>query len=133
MRTHTHKPGMTYITDPKYLPEDDPEPFRPMHIYAAWDDVTNQGRGVLVAGYDAKVPAAMKPIPPGTKFVIPKTVKELGAAGSALMAARYEADNALADAKRVALKAIESGVTEVDVANSLGVDRMTVRKWQGKR
>ena len=131
MATHTHKPGMTYYTDPKYRPEGDG--LLLMHIFAAYNDVTEQGRGVLVAGYDPKCPAAIKPIAPGTRFVIPKTVKQLADAGSKLCRARYDADNALAEAKRVGLKALAEGVTEVDVARSLGVDRMTVRKWRGKR
>lgn len=129
--THRHKPGMTYYTDPKYAPEEDHKPFRPMHIFAAYDDVTNQNRGVLVHG--PKPSDGICPIPPGTNFVIPKTVKQLAEAGSALMAARYETEQALAEAKRVALAALKAGVTEVDVATSLGVDRMTVRKWAGKR
>lgn len=126
---HRHKRGMTYYTDPKYTDDD----FRPMHIFAAYDDVTNQGRGVMVAGYDRKCPAAMRPIPPGTPFTIPKVVAEMAEAASALRTARYAETEALANAKRVALKALRAGVTERDAAISIGVDRMTIRKWAGKR
>lgn len=126
---HRHKPGMTYYTHPAYHEGDD---YQPMHIFAAYDDVTNQGRGVLMS--DSKNPGhGIVPIAPGTEFVVPKTVAQLAEAGSALMAARYAADEALREAKAVALKALKAGVTEVDVATSLGVDRMTVRKWAGKR
>lgn len=127
--THTHKAGMTYYTDPKYRDGD----ILPMHIYAAWSDVTEKGRGVLVAGYDPKVPAAMKPIAPGTAFAIPEIVRTLAEAGSALMAARFAEAEASSNAKRVALEALAEGVTEVDVATSIGVDRGTVRKWAGKK
>ncbi len=123
---HTHKPGMTYYTTGDDTPQ-------PMHIFAAWSDVTERGRNVLVGGHDPQVPASMLLIPAGTEFIIPKTVRALAEAGSALMAARTAEAEALAAAKRVALKALADGVTEVDVSRSLGVDRMTVRKWAGKR
>jgi uncharacterized protein YjcR len=35
-------------------------------------------------------------------------------------------------AEAAARTAWESGVTEVEIAQTLGVDRMTVRKWRGK-
>jgi DNA invertase Pin-like site-specific DNA recombinase len=35
--------------------------------------------------------------------------------------------------RELALQAIADGQTEAGVARALGVDRMTVRKWQGKR
>lgn len=120
---------MTYYTNPRYTEGD----VQPMHIYAAWSDVTERGRGVLVAGYDPESPAAMKPIEPGTEFVIPETVRTLAETGSTLMAARKAAAEAMDAAKRVGLEALADGVTEADVARSLGVDRMTVRNWAGKR
>jgi transposase-like protein len=36
-------------------------------------------------------------------------------------------------ARMAALEGLASGITEVKVARTLGVDRMTVRKWRGKR
>lgn len=36
-------------------------------------------------------------------------------------------------ARLAALEALAQGYTEVQVADTLGVDRMTVRKWNGKR
>jgi transposase-like protein len=36
-------------------------------------------------------------------------------------------------AEAAARDAWESGSTEVEIAKTLGVDRMTVRKWLGKR
>lgn len=57
---------------------------------------------------------------------------ELLAASSALQAARDGLQEAMDDAKDAALKAIKAGATEVRVAEALGVNRLTVRKWQGK-
>jgi hypothetical protein len=54
-------------------------------------------------------------------------------AGEELKAARKAANAAYADAQRAALAALHAGATEVAVADVLGVDRMTVRKWAGKR
>lgn len=130
MTKHVHKAGMTYYQHPAYNEYGD---MGPMHIFAAWDSVTNQGKQVLVAGYDKKCPAAHKPIQAGTEFVIPGEVGKLAKAGSKLGKARMEVELAMADAKRTGLAALAVGVSEVDVAMSLGVDRMTVRKWQGKR
>ncbi len=126
---HLHRDGMTYYTNPKYHGGE----ILPMHIYAAWSDVTKHGRGILVAGYDPECPAAMRSIEPGTDFALPKIVQQLAEAGSALATARYAIDAAMSTAKEAALAAIADGVTEVDIARSLGVDRMTVRKWAGKR
>jgi transposase len=36
------------------------------------------------------------------------------------------------EARTAALVAINDGMTEVDVAKQLGVNRMTVRRWLGK-
>lgn len=121
--THKHRPGMTY-----YTPN-----LEPMHIYAAWDDVTNQDRRVLVAGYDPEVPAAQKEIAPGTEFIIPIEVDDVAKVGSKLARARAKTNEVLEEARLTGLAALAAGMTEVDVSKSLGVDRMTVRKWQGKR
>jgi hypothetical protein len=40
---------------------------------------------------------------------------------------------ALVEARHIAVMAIKDGATEAGVARGLGVDRMTVRKWCGKR
>lgn len=61
------------------------------------------------------------------------TQEELARAGRKLRSARKAEQAALETAKVAALQAIEEGQTEVAVAATLGVDRMTVRKWAGKR
>jgi len=53
-------------------------------------------------------------------------------AGKALADARQRLDLAMKAAELVARCAIDDGLSEVDVARRVGVDRMTVRKWQGK-
>jgi transposase len=58
---------------------------------------------------------------------------ELKRAGRKLRSARKAAQDALVAAQSAALAALAEGATEVEVAKSLGVDRMTVRKWAGKR
>lgn len=54
-------------------------------------------------------------------------------AGRKLRSARKAQKGAMEDARVAAIDAIEQGYTEVEVAATLGVDRMTVRKWAGKR
>jgi hypothetical protein len=54
-------------------------------------------------------------------------------AGRKLRLARRAQSEAMEAARLAALDAIERGFTEVEVATTLGVDRMTVRKWGGKR
>lgn len=61
------------------------------------------------------------------------TQGDLARAGRKLRSARKAQQAALEAAKVAALQAIEEGQTEVAVAAALGVDRMTVRKWSGKR
>lgn len=46
--------------------------------------------------------------------------------------ARINLINAMNDGKEAALLALEEGMTEVAVADELGVNRQTVRKWAGK-
>lgn len=58
---------------------------------------------------------------------------ELERAGRKLRSARKTEREAMKAARLAALDALELGYTEVEVANTLGVDRMTVRKWGGKR
>lgn len=59
--------------------------------------------------------------------------RQLDTAGEKLSAAR-EALKAAMDAARIAaLNSLEHGTPESVVAQELGVDRMTVRKWAGKR
>lgn len=50
-----------------------------------------------------------------------------------LAAAREALKMAMARARGVALAALESGAFEKSIAEQLGVDRMTIRNWQGKR
>ncbi|AXH46877.1 HTH DNA binding protein [Mycobacterium phage Aminay] len=54
-------------------------------------------------------------------------------AGAQLAEARAALKDAMAAARIVALLEIEGGAFEKYVAQDLGVDRMTVRDWQGKR
>lgn len=54
-------------------------------------------------------------------------------AGRKLRSARKAQKDALEAARLAALDALACGYAEVEVANTLGVDRMTVRKWAGKR
>lgn len=58
---------------------------------------------------------------------------ELERAGAKLARARNALMKATEDARRAALLALGEGVPEAMVARLLGVDRMTVRKWAGKR
>jgi uncharacterized protein YjcR len=57
---------------------------------------------------------------------------DLDRAGRKLRSARKGLKEAMTEAKSSARTAWESGVTEVEIASTLGVDRMTVRKWRGK-
>lgn len=54
-------------------------------------------------------------------------------AGKRLMQARKAERDAYAAAEVAALDAIADGVPEAAIAKALNVDRMTVRKWAGKR
>lgn len=58
---------------------------------------------------------------------------DLERAGGRLYRAREALAQALAQAQNEALKALDEGVPETVVARALGVDRMTIRKWAGKR
>lgn len=58
---------------------------------------------------------------------------DLDRAGRKLRSARKAQKAALDEAQAAAVDALAQGVTEVEVAKTLGVDRMTVRKWAGKR
>jgi len=58
------------------------------------------------------------------------TLREVGAA---LARARANEAEARAKARKLALEAINAGQSEHSVAKALGVDRMAVRRWQGKR
>lgn len=53
--------------------------------------------------------------------------------GEALARHRHDVDECFAVARAVGQLAVESGELETQVAEALGVDRMTLRKWQGKR
>ncbi|HWV47381.1 MAG TPA: hypothetical protein VN039_15390 [Nitrospira sp.] len=54
-------------------------------------------------------------------------------AGDKLRSARTKEQAAYQEAHRAALAALQAGFPETGVAEALGVDRMTVRKWAGKR
>ncbi|AGB26871.1 hypothetical protein Mycsm_06756 (plasmid) [Mycobacterium sp. JS623] len=53
-------------------------------------------------------------------------------ASSDVAKARRQLDLAMTAAKDAAIAAHRDGVTEVDLAQILGVNRMTIRKWLGK-
>jgi len=63
------------------------------------------------------------------------TVKtgDLAAAARGLRAARSRLDVAMATAERAAIEAHLDGTAETRIAAALGVNRMTVRRWLGKR
>ena len=58
---------------------------------------------------------------------------ELERAGRNLRSARNAEQRAFEAAADAAADAWNAGMTEVEIARVLGVDRMTVRKWRGKR
>jgi hypothetical protein len=58
--------------------------------------------------------------------------QELLGAASSLEDARGALDEAMDEARQAAIKAIKAGATEVRVAEALGVNRHTVRRWLGK-
>ena len=59
--------------------------------------------------------------------------ERLAAAAQRLAAARAENADAIEEARELARAAIAAGQTEAGVARALGVDRMAVREWLGKR
>lgn len=59
--------------------------------------------------------------------------RRLGEAGANLRAAREAQQAALEAARAAALDSLANGTPESVVSQELGVDRMTVRKWAGKR
>lgn len=63
----------------------------------------------------------------------PSGAEGLQRAGARLRRARAELAEALELAEQVGLAALAEGDSESAVARALGVDRMTVRKWAGKR
>lgn len=61
------------------------------------------------------------------------TADERRSHGKKLVRARVAAEEALRVASVMAQSAASEGVPEAQIARELGVDRMTVRKWLGKR
>ena len=59
-------------------------------------------------------------------------VTTLRAAGDAMTMARREAERLRDIARDEALKAISAGMSESSVARHVGVERATLRRWQGK-
>lgn len=60
-------------------------------------------------------------------------MSELERAGRKLRSARKAEQDAYEQARVAAIAAIADGVPEAVAARELGVNRMTVRKWLGKR
>lgn len=58
---------------------------------------------------------------------------DLELAGARLQRVRAALAQALEQAEAEGLRALAEGRPEAAVARALGVDRMTVRKWAGKR
>lgn len=54
-------------------------------------------------------------------------------AGWRLRTARRAEQVAMKAARLAATAAWEAGTPETEIAHELGVDRMTIRKWRGKR
>jgi hypothetical protein len=54
-------------------------------------------------------------------------------AGKRLAAARAEETAARKEARELAIAAIADGQPEARIARDLGVDRMAIREWLGKR
>lgn len=61
------------------------------------------------------------------------TTDEREAHGRKLARVRAATKEALRTAEILARSALAEGVPETQIAKELGVDRMTVRKWAGKR
>ncbi|HTY33150.1 hypothetical protein [Mycobacterium sp.] len=53
--------------------------------------------------------------------------------GQLIAEARNDLDLAYAAARAITILAIEDGKSEVAMSQAMGVDRMTIRKWVGKR
>lgn len=56
----------------------------------------------------------------------------LDRAGGDLLYARQMLDACMWRAEKAAIKAAAKGIPETEIAQKLGVNRMTVRKWLGK-
>lgn len=56
----------------------------------------------------------------------------LNQAAKNLQATRAAQDQALDDARRLAIQATQQGYSQLSVATNLGVARTTVRAWLGK-
>lgn len=54
------------------------------------------------------------------------------AARNGIIRAREQMSLAMEFARITALKMLDQGATEVETAEALGVNRLTVRKWAGK-
>jgi len=57
---------------------------------------------------------------------------DLAAAAHDLRAARAHLQQTMTDAQKAAITAHASGTPETEIARTLGINRMTVRKWLGK-
>ncbi len=58
---------------------------------------------------------------------------DLEAIGKSVVSTRTAADEAMQAARAAGLRMAEQGIAETRIAATLHVDRMTVRKWLGKR
>jgi DNA invertase Pin-like site-specific DNA recombinase len=53
-------------------------------------------------------------------------------AGRNIQLARQRLERAMSTAEQVTLEAHENGIPETEIARTLGVNRLTVRRWLGK-
>jgi hypothetical protein len=63
----------------------------------------------------------------------PDWQERLATAGRRLAAARTKEAAAMTQVRETAIAAYAAGETEAGIARALGVDRMAVREWLGKR
>lgn len=61
------------------------------------------------------------------------TAAQRQAIGKKVLKAKAALSDAMTIAKEMAKSAYAEGVPETQIASDLGVDRMSVRKWLGKR
>jgi DNA invertase Pin-like site-specific DNA recombinase len=59
-------------------------------------------------------------------------MNELQRVARALAKSRARLTETMAEAEAAAISAHADGVSEVEIARTLGVNRMTVRRWLGK-
>ena len=95
-----------------------------VRVRAAWDDICDRIPAEQIGRRLAALDTAVG-------YVMGRT--GLDSVRTELAVAREQTVLALAAARQIALLAVADGMHEAVVADQLGVDRMSVRAWQGKR